>query len=91
MPCYTSSDQPVVLKSTCGKCETTLDTEFINILPGILSGASNFDNSAEALALETMFYNDIKGMSSSKYNIQKTAIANAYAFRIHILYSLARL
>ena len=84
MPCYTSTDHPVVLKSTCGKCETTLDTDFINIIPGLMA-AYILQFPEESLKLENMFYNDIKGMSSSKYNIQKTAIANAYSFRMFTL------
>ena len=83
MPCYTSSDHPVQRTGFNGKCETTLDTDFINIFPVVqtLFGWEPGTLATQQEKLANLFYNDIKGMSSSKFNVQKTAIANAYTFR----------
>lgn len=69
-------------------CETKLDTEFVNLLPSVVC---NIDPDSElagepalqyAKRIEAEFYNVIKHMQSSKYNVQKTYISYAYSMFI---------
>jgi hypothetical protein len=83
-PCYTLTSGATGITSgrVIGKCETTIATEWVNYVPTAMTHVTNSNALEIVKKLETQFYAQIKGMNSSKYNAQKTAISRVYAAAI---------